>query len=210
MKFKKTIERIAEKIAPGRSPLFTEVHVIKAIEVIHAKKFIGRGKLSNILGLGEGATRTLIRHLKRNGLVKISRAGIQLSEDGMKLHSILRTKMSKEIEIPPSSLTVGPFNIAVLVKDAGAFVKSGLEQRDVAIMTGAHGATTLVFSKSKLMMPGVNRDVFKDIPSIHSILLSEFKPKENDIIIIGSAENRRSAELGAKMAAFQLIITHLC
>ena len=205
MRLTETIERIAEKIAPGRSPLFTEVHVIKTIEIIQAQEFIGRGKLSNMLGLGEGTTRTLVRHLKRNGLIKISRTGIRLSEDGVKLYSILRDKMSKEIEIPPSSLTLGPFNVAILVKNAGSSVKSGLEQRDLAIMTGAYGATTLVYTRNKLMMPGVTKDIFEKIPSIHATLMSELNPQENDVIIVGSAESRNLAEIGAKIAAFQLI-----
>lgn len=200
------IEKIAEKIAPGRSPLFTEAQVIKALEEIKDQKQVGRIKLSQTIGLSEGATRTLIKHLKRNGLIEISRSGIKLSEKGTKLHSSLRAEISKGIEIPPSSLTVGAFNIAVLVRDAGSAVKSGLKQRDVAIMMGAHGATTLVFHENKLTMPGVTKDIFKEISSIHTTMLSNLKPKENDVIVIGSAENKISAELGAKMAAFQLLL----
>jgi hypothetical protein len=48
-------------------------------------------------------------------------------------------------------------------------------------------------------------DVFKGIPAIHKTLISKLDPKENDVIIIGSGENRRLAELGAKMAAFELL-----
>jgi predicted transcriptional regulator len=201
----KVIEKVAEKIAPGRTPLFTEAHVIKALEEIKSQGYVGRIKLSKELGLGEGTTRTLIKHLKKEKLIKISRYGIELSEHGKKLFSTLRAEISKEIEIPSSPLTVDTFNIAVLVRDAGSAVKYGLEQRDAAIMTGAHGATTLIFSKNKLTMPGVTEDIFKDNPSIRDTLLSKLKPKENDVIIIGSAEDRRVAELGAKMAAFELL-----
>jgi hypothetical protein len=81
-----------------------------------------------------------------------------------------------------------------------------LKQRDVAMMMGARGATTLVFSQNKLMMPGVTRDIFKDIQSIHETLVSELKPKENDVVVIGSAGDKISAALGAKMAAFQLLL----
>lgn len=205
MKSLKIIERVAEKIAPGRTPLFTEAHVIKALEEIEAQGKVGRIKLSKTLELGEGTTRTLIKHLQKEKLIKISRYGIELSEYGKKLFSTLRAEISKEIEVPPSPLTIGTFNIAVLVRDAGSAVKYGLEQRDTAIKTGAHGATTLIFSENKLTMPGVSEDVFRSIPSIRDNLLSKLKPKENDVIIIGSAEDRRSAEFGAKMAAFKLL-----
>ena len=205
MKSLKTVEKVAEKIAPGRTPLFTEAHVITALEEIESKRQVGRIRLSKKLGLGEGTTRTLIKHLKKEKLIKISRSGIELSEHGKKLFSTLRNEISEEIEIPSSPLTIGTFNIAVLVRDVGSAVKYGLEQRDAAIITGAHGATTLIFSKNKLTMPSVTEDVFKDIPSIRDTLLSKLKPKENDVIIIGSAEDRRSAEFGAKMAAFGLL-----
>ena len=205
MEILKIVERVASKIAPGRTPFFTEAHIIKALEEIETQGQVGRIKLSRKLGLGEGTTRTLIKHLKNETLIKISKSGIELSEHGKDLFSILRAEISKEIEITSSPLTVGAFNVAILVRDAGTAVKYGLEQRDAAIMTGAHGATTLIFSKNKLTMPGITEDIFKDNPLTRDVLLSKLKPKENDVIIIGSAEDKRVAEFGAKMAAFELL-----
>ena len=205
MEFLTVIERIASKIAPGRTPLFTEAHVIKALEEIEAQQQVGRIKLSEKLGLGEGTTRTLTKHLKKEKMIKTSRSGIELSEHGKNLFSSLRAEMSREIEVPPSPLTVSTFNVAVLVRGVGSAVKYGLEQRDAAIKAGADGATTLIFSKNRLTMPSVTEDVFKDIPSVHDALLSKLRPKENDVIIIGSAEDKRLAEFGAKMVAFELL-----
>jgi len=199
------IKGIAKKIAPGSSPLFSEAHVIMALDEIESQEHIGRKKLSEKLGLGEGATRTLIRHLVREKLIIISKSGNHLSKKGVKLYSTLRAVMSRSIEIPPSSLTVGPINIAVLVRKASSIVKDGLEQRDTAIKAGAKGATTLIYSDGRLIMPGVTENVFKDIPSILTTILSRFEPKENDVIIIGSAEDKRSAELGAIMVAIQTL-----
>ena len=199
------IKGIAKKIAPGRSPLFSEAHVIMALDEIESQEYIGRKKLSEKLGLGEGATRTLIRHLEREKLVIISKSGNHLSKKGTQLYSVLRAVISRSIEIPPSSLTIGPINIAVLVRQASSVVKKGLEQRDTAIKAGAKGATTLVYSNGRLTMPGVTGNVFKDIPSIYTTILSRFEPKENDVIIIGSAEDKRSAELGANMVAIQIL-----
>ena len=199
------IKGIAKKIAPGRSPLFSEAHVIMALDEIESQEHIGRKKLSEKLGLGEGATRTLIRHLVREKLVIISKSGNHLSKKGVKLYSALRVAMSRTIEIPPSSLTIGPINIAVLVRKASSVVKDGLEQRDTAIKAGAKGATTLIYSNGRLIMAGVTGSVFKDIPSIYTTILSRFDPKENDVIIIGSAEDKRAAELGANMVAIQIL-----
>jgi len=200
------IERVASKIAPGRTPTFNEAHVIKAIEIISAYEAVGRIRLSKELQLGEGVTRTLVKHLKNEGVIEVSRNGIILLEYGEKLFSDLRSRISEEVEVPPSPLTVGPFNVAVLVRDAANVVKTGLEQRDTAIKAGALGATTLIFSRNRLTMPSVKgEDIFKGISSIHEMLMSKLDPKENDAIIIGSGENKRLAELGAKMAAFELL-----
>ena len=199
------IERVMRRLAPGPAPSFNEAHVIKALEIIGNHGSVGRIKLSKELGLGEGTTRTLLRHLKNERIIKSSRKGISLSEEGKGLFSDLRGRISKGVEVPSSRLTVGPFNVAVLVKNSAQAVKSGMEQRDVAIKTGALGATTLVFSSNKLSMPTREDDISVSVPSLHKQLLIQFKPKENDVIIVGSGENRELAEIGAKMAAIKLL-----
>ena len=208
MEILEVVERVAGKIAPGRSPLFTEAHVVKALEEINTQKGVGRLKLSKELQLGEGAARTLVKHLKNERLIEISKLGITLSEYGKRVFSDLRAVLSEQIEVPSSLLTVGLFNVAVLVRGRANAVKYGLEQRDVAIMAGAKGATTLVFSKNKLTMPSVREeDVFKGNLTIRNLLLSKLNPKEGDVIVIGSADEKIRAEFGAKMAAIQLLKT---
>ncbi len=209
MEFLKVIEKIVGKIAAGRAPSFNEAQVVKALEIIDACGTVGRVKLSNELGLGEGATRTFLRHAKNAGIIDSSRQGIALSEYGKRLFSDLRTKISKGIEVPSSPLTVGPFNIAVLVRDVAHKVRSGIEQRDAAIRAGALGATTLVLSHKKLTMPHSKEDVFKGIASTHDMLVSKLDPKENDVIIVGTGKNKKLAELGARMAALELLKTEI-
>lgn len=199
------IEKVAKKLAPGRAPTFAGVHIIKALETISVEEAVGRIKLSKTLGLGEGATRTLVKHLKNEGIIEVSRFGIVLSESGRKLFSVLKSKISGETEVPKSSLTVGSFNVAVLIRDEADVVTYGLEQRDAAIKAGASGATTLVFSHNRLAMPGISKDVFQNMKSIHDMLIFKLKPKENDVIIIGSADDKRTAEFGAKAAVLELL-----
>jgi predicted transcriptional regulator len=205
VRFLKVLDRVTSKIAPGRTPSFTEAHVLKALETIGKHRFVGRIRLSKELGSGEGTTRTLVKHLKREKLVEVSRKGIVLSESGKELLSKFRSYISEGVEIPPGALTVGPHNFAVLVRNRGHAVKYGLEQRDAAIRAGASGATTLVFSQNKLTMPGVKEDVFKEVSLIRNILMSKLRPRENDVIIIGSAEEKKRAESGAKMSALELL-----
>ncbi len=199
------IERVASKLAPGRAPSFNQAQIVKALEIIGAFGTVGRIRLSKELDLGEGATRTLLKHLKKEGLIEGSRQGIAFSEYGKKIFSSLRSKISEGVEVPNSPMTVGPFNLAVLVRNAAHRVNRGVEQRDTAIKAGALGATTMIFSRGKLVIPSGEENVFKGISSIYDILISRLSPKENDVIILGSGENKTSAEIGAKMAALELL-----
>lgn len=204
MNLLQTVSKVAEKIAQGRSPSFAEAHVIKALEEIDRKGNIGRLRLSKDLHLGEGEIRTLVKHLKNEGLINISKSGISLSPNGRSLLSSLRTLVSEATEIPSTPLTVGPLNVAVRVTGMKESVKYGLEQRDAAMMAGAKGATTLVFTQNTLTMPGTGEDVSKNDPSILASL-SKLTLKEGDVIIIGSADERIKAELGAETAALELL-----
>ncbi len=205
MQFLQMIKKVARKLAPGRAPAFTEIHVVKALEVLSTEEPVGRIGLSKILGLGEGETRTLVRHLRNEDVVEVSRTGIVLSDLGEKILFDLRSNMSEELEIPQSSLTVGSHNVAVLIKNVADSVKYGLEQRDAAIRAGALGATTLIFRNDRLTMPGVSKDVFQNIQPIHGMLVAKLKPEENDVILIGSADDKRTAEFAAKTAALKLL-----
>ncbi len=206
MKTLEIIVKVAAKIAPGRLPSFAEAHVVMALEDIGNAGTVGRLKLSKDLQLGEGETRTLVRHLQKEGLIEISRTGISLSAAGRKLLSSLKGVLSEQVEIPSSPLTVGRFNVAVQIKGLKSSVRYGLEQRDAAITAGAKGATTLVFTNNKLAMPGTGEVLSETGSSIVGVL-SRLSLKEGDVIVIGSADDRFKAELGVRAAALELLKT---
>lgn len=205
VKLLQIIERVTWKIAPGPAPSFNEAHVVKALELIGDHGKVGRIRLSKELGLGEGTTRTLLKHLKNEGIIQSSRNGIAFSEDGKKLFSDLRSKLGACKEVPSSPLTFGSCNVAVLVRNSAKAVGSGMEQRDSAIKIGASGATTLIFSNNKLSLPTGEENLSESMPELHAKLVTQFNPKENDVIIIGSGKNRALAEIGATMAAIKLL-----
>jgi hypothetical protein len=177
-----------------------------ALEDIGNMGTVGRLKLSKDLQLGEGETRTLVRHLQKEGLIEISRTGISLSVAGRKLLSGLKAVLSEQVEIPSSPLTVGRFNVAVQIKGMKSSVRYGLEQRDAAITAGAKGATTLVFTNNRLAMPGTGEVLSETGSSIVGVL-SKLSLKEGDVIVIGSADDRFKAELGVRAAALELLKT---
>jgi len=201
----RVLERAAGKLAPGRPPHFIEAHLVRALRIIGSEGPVGRARLAKALGLGEGAVRTLLKHLENQGIIEASRAGIILTGSGKRLSSDLGCRISTVVEVPHSSLTVGAFNMALLSRNAANSVKAGIEQRDAAIKVGAQGATTLVFSQGKLVMPSVEEDVLKTAPNVRETLMSRLKPEENDVIVIGSADDKLTAEYGAIAAALETL-----
>ncbi len=204
MEILEILERVTRRIAPGRSPSFTEAHVLKALEDVSLQGTVGRLSLSKLLELGGGEIRTLVKHLKLEQLIEVSRSGVSLSPRGRNILLSLRSFLSEPIEVPPTPLTVGPSNTAVKVRGVSDLVRYGLEQRDAAILAGAKGATTLIFSENKLSMADTEKEVSSEDEAVHT-LLSKMTLENSDVIVIGSADTKLKAELGAKMAAIRLL-----
>lgn len=205
MKTLEIIDKVTKKIEPAPFPSFTPAHVFMIIEAVGSSAPIGRMRLSSILELGEGATRTLIKRLQKEGIIKSTKSGCVLTNFGKEIFSDLSSRVSEGLEIPPSPYTLGKFNIAILVKNSAKMVGYGIEQRDAAIKAGALGATTIIYTKGKFVIPGSLEDAFKDSPEIRKMLIKKLKPKEGDSIIVGSADDEKSAKLGAKAAALETL-----
>jgi len=192
--------RMARERAAGPSPSFTELHLAKAIEVI-GEEPIGRAGLSERLQLGEGATRTLIDRLQTERLITISKAGCELTKNGLSILKDLKSRFPKKLKVPKSSITVGGHNFGILARNAASKVTNGIEQRDSAVRAGASGAVTLIFQQGRLFMPPPAKIESKEWPEISRQLLELFQPEENDVIIIGGADTEEKAEQGARAAS---------
>jgi len=94
-------------------------------------------------GTGEGSVRTLLKHLKMQGLVSSTNEGTRLTEKGKALSLELLQSIPSEANMPKCSIALGRFNYVVLLRNYAFVIKSGIEQRDAAIKIGALGATTL-------------------------------------------------------------------
>lgn len=201
----KVLNELLLQEAPGPSISFTFFDLIKAIELIAEKEPIGRGKLSEELEIGGGAVRTLIKRLKNTNLVATSKNGCSLTEKGRSVWCKITHILPKKVRLKINKLTSASFNFAVLVRGYGEEVKDGLEQRDAAVRAGAKGAITIVLKNGKLIIPAVSPDFSKDYPEASSQITQAMNPQENDLIIIGSADDPKKAEYGAIAAAWTLM-----
>jgi biotin operon repressor len=202
------LERIVSRYGPSRILSFSTAHVLKTLQLLQQNEYVSRAKLSKDLALGEGSIKTLIKHLKVNGIINTTKAGCYLTGKGKKLCANFLSVIPNEISIPMNSITIGNYNYAVLLRGYAFAVATGLEQRDSVIRFGGQGATTLLFRDSKFVMPRTDYDCLKKEPDMRNLLISKLSPQEDDVIIIGSASDRITAELGAKSAALFTIASH--
>ena len=93
---KKFIQQLAGKKAPGPSTSFTVFHVFYALQLL-SQKPIGRTKLAELLGVGDGAIRTIISRLREADLIEISKAGCELTEKGRDIWGQFEEAFPKEI-----------------------------------------------------------------------------------------------------------------
>jgi predicted transcriptional regulator len=202
--FKQFLEKITSEKAPGPSPSFSVFHLLRAIELI-SEKTVGRSKLAENLKVGEGTVRTIINRLKDADLVVTSKSGCALTSEGLRLLREYKTIFKKKIEIGKNELTLADYNFAIVIKNCGHKVRSGVEQRDAAVMASAKGATTIVFKEGRLKIPAVSDNVAKDFPNAANQIVRLLKPEENDVIIIGSADSLEKAEYGTLAAAWTFL-----
>jgi hypothetical protein len=204
----RALEKVASRYAPSRALSFDVVHVFVALQLIGIGGRMSREAMAGGLALGAGTVKTLLKHLKMNGLVLTTNSGTKMTTKGKGICNGLLAAMPAEMSLPRCSVALGKFNYAVLVREFGFAVRSGIEQRDAAIKMGAAGATTLLFRDEKFVMPASSQDSLKKDPQVRRMMVEKLVPEEGDLVIIGSAENEKTAELAAKNAALLTIFSH--
>ena len=202
------LSKVAERYAPSRLLSFDLVHVFKTMQLLNDRERISRSLLVKELGLGEGSIKTLVKHMKMSGLVENSKGGMWFTNKGKTAYAKLHDVIPSEVDINQCSIALGKFNHAVLVKNLAYGIRSGIEQRDEAIKSGAIGATTLIFKNGSLLMPSTREDLLRKDPKLYSLIMKKLEPKDSDVIIIGSSEDKKTAEMAAKSAALHTVSEH--
>jgi hypothetical protein len=205
----RTLQKVASRIAPSRILSFEMVHVLVTLQLIQERGHVSRHTLCKKLDLGEGAVKTLVKHLKIYDLIETDKTGTWISTKGSKLLSELLLSIPAEMSISTCSVALGKFNYAILIKQMSYVIRSGIEQRDAAIKMNALGATTLVYKDNKFMIPNTNFNALHREQKLHTLLVDSLKPEEGDVLIIGSDNtSERVAEFAAKSAALVTIMNH--
>jgi predicted transcriptional regulator len=202
--FKRLVENLARGKAPGPSTTFSVFHFFLALELL-AEKPVGRNKMAKKLNVGDGAVRTIIRRLKDADLITITREGCNLTEKGRSVWKGFEELFPKRLSVGNNELTKSDYNFGFLVKNKGHKVKSGIEQRDAAIMGGAGRAIAIVSKGDHLVIESISNNVAQQFPKASSQIIRDFRPKDNDVIIIAGADDPLRAKRGAFAASWILL-----
>lgn len=192
--------------SPGPTPTYGPAHVLVALLTIGEAGVLGRQALSNEVGLGEGAIRTVIKWLKADDYIEIEANGCRLTSKGKQTYNELKRRIPKVLVLQKTPLTVGKVQVAVLVKKKSGRVKSGIEQRDSSIKAGASGATTYAVSGSRFEVPGSSKDAEKDFPAeAWTKLRNGLDPEDGDVVIVCGSDEKNTSLIGAISAALTLL-----
>ncbi|MGA2665608.1 MAG: DUF4443 domain-containing protein [Nitrososphaerales archaeon] len=200
-----TLRAVLESDYRGPRAVFTQVHVLKALVAIGDAGSLGRGRLGELTGLGQGEVRTLIKRLKDNDLIVIEANGCALSRKGQREYEKLSALIRWSARVDVEALHIGHRGWAVVIAGGAKAVRYGIEQRDAAIRAGADGAFTAVFRSGRFTVPGEGTDCEKDGPGEPWTTIRGSGVGEGDAVVVTGSPQERSSEGGALAAVLTLI-----
>jgi predicted transcriptional regulator len=189
---------------------YGEVDVLNAILAIgNSQTSVGRFKLGQIVGLGQGEIRTLIFRLKDANLISVDARGAALTEKGKREFDLIRKAIPYSSEVTARGLDLGgKYNWVVVVRNKLGLVKKGLEQRDAVIRAGASGALTVVYKSERFMIP--NDDQGTDCEAMGPAepwvtIRKSFELKDGDVVIVSGGSTLMLAQGGALSASLTIL-----
>jgi biotin operon repressor len=192
------------QVRKGAKPSYGTIEVVRALLTIRRVGLVSRAQLSEELGIGEGAVRSLVRKLSLMGLVEVIRSGCRLTATGEQVVSVFSEHVRGPYELDLTDVWNHAKSVGLSVREGARIVGKGLEERDEAVRHGAEAAMVLIYRTGRVLMPELE-DVTSHYPHFSEKITSSIKPVENDCIIIAGASSYRRAESGALGAALGLL-----
>jgi hypothetical protein len=179
---------------------FNDANVYWALYILSDGRRMGRKRLSEEVGVGEGSMRRIIDTLKEWDFISIKQTGITITKAGL---SFLDQMPIEPVDINLAGSVVGDYQQGVIVRGSAKAVNNGMEQRDAGIKVGAEGCTTIVIRDGKLMIPP-DWNLDERDPEVASLIRNEFKLTADDALVIGGGMTKASAVEAAVIAALTM------
>ena len=176
---------------------FNDANVYWALHLLSDGRRMGRKRLAEEVGVGEGSMRRIIDTLKEWEFILIKQTGITITKAGQ---SFLNQIPIRPVDLNLKDSVMGEFQQAVLVLGVADKVNNGMEQRDEGIKVGATGCTTVVLRDGVLSIPP-DWNLDENDPAHAMKIRKEIGMTQNDIIIIGGGNTQSVAVEAAVSAA---------
>ena len=162
--------------------------------------------LSQALRINDGVARGLLERLAEHGMITIAENGAALSPTGqVRLEKELELLSVKKIhELDETDLVPGKHAAGIRLANKYRPGMTGVKERDEAVRAGADGTITLAIVRGRLVMPPDNRDTREISSQEDERLRKLFRPLEKDLLIIGFADDSRTALIGALAATLAI------
>jgi predicted transcriptional regulator len=199
-----TLRGVLEADYRGPRAVFTQVHVLKALTAVGKGGTVGRGRLGELTGLGQGEVRTLIKRLRDSGFIAIEPSGCVLTPRGQEEYAKIASLLIWSSSVRAEGLNLGVRCWAVVVAGGARKVRYGIEQRDAAIKEGAEGAFTALFRANRFTVPGEGTDCEKGGPAEPWTSIRKASLHDGDAVVIAGSRKDSDSENGALAAALTL------
>ncbi len=188
--------------APQFGPMFrfNDANVYWTMYLLSDGKRIGRKRLADEVGIGEGSMRRILDTLQEWGYISIKQTGIIITKAGQ---TFLEQIPIQPVDIYLEGSVIGSQQQGVIVKGVADKINNGMEQRDAGIKVGAEGCTTIVYRDGKLFIPP-DWNLDTERPETAKKIREEYGMKEDDALIIGGGTTKQSAIIAAVSAALDL------
>ena len=176
---------------------FNDANVYWSLHLLSDGRRMGRKRLADEGGVGEGSMRRIIDTLKEWDFINIKQTGITITKAGI---SFLEQLPLRPVNIFVEGSVAGACQQGVLVLGGADKVVNGMEQRDAGIKVGADGCTTIVIRDGVLMIPP-DWNMDEKTPELAYKIRKEIGMTQSDALIIGGGETQALATEAAITAA---------
>ena len=176
---------------------FNDANVYWSLHLLSDGRRMGRKRLADEVGVGEGSMRRIIDTLKEWDFINIKQTGITITKAGI---SFLEQLPLRPVNIFVEGSVAGACQQGVLVLGGADKIINGMEQRDAGIKVGADGCTTIVIRDGVLMIPP-DWNMDEKTPELAYKIRKEIGMTQSDALIIGGGETQALATEAAITAA---------
>jgi len=180
-------------------------HLVLAIIELSQEAPISREKLSNLLGLGSGAIRSLLLRLVMNHLVSVTSRGIRLKGTGIEISNTIKRCIRGPFEVELEYLRVDSMNVVFVIRDECGKKINPLKIRDLVVRYGGSGSTLCYFSNNKIEIPYVTSNL-TELSSHDYFKIKKVGLNEGDTILVVSAPSVVSAKVSGAAAIAESLL----